>query len=88
MPDIKGAQRQIVVADLNPVVGSGLGIPTRELSVNYNEEKRHRLREKLELLYQVKMPKKYKMSGSSSYGDSHSAHGLGGSHKPPLVIRK
>jgi hypothetical protein len=38
LPDIKGAQRQMI--ELNPVVGSGIGIPNRDLSVNYNDEKR------------------------------------------------
>ena len=50
---------------MNSVVGSGLGIPSRDLSVNYTDEKKQRLREKLELLYQVRMPKKYSEVSSS-----------------------
>ena len=56
--------------------------------MNYTDEKKQRLREKLELLYQVRMPKKYSKVSSSGYGDSHSAHGLGGSHKPPIAVRR
>lgn len=104
LPEIKVAHYKNFGGNSGSIAGNGRsGLHSREMSMNGTEEKRERLRQKLEQLYQVKMPKQKSLKLSSNHNirglddnlsEGHQLqghHNYGGGHhgqKPPLMIKK